>query len=68
MIQPSKAQIDAGVAAGRKAIDDYSSFDSSLISDDVLLTFVTAVITAVVNVKPKAEMLNVPLKEDKYDH
>lgn len=50
MITPSKAQLDAGFAAGRKALDDYSSFDSSMVPDDALRAFVTAVVTAAVNV------------------
>ena len=53
MITPSQAQLEAGFAAGRKALDDYSSFDSSLVPDDALLIFVTAVATAIVNADQK---------------
>jgi hypothetical protein len=53
MIQPTKEQLEAGFEAGRKSLDDYSSFDSSMVSDDALLAFVTAIATAIVNVQQK---------------
>jgi hypothetical protein len=52
MITPTQAQLDAGVKAGRKALDDYSSFDSGMVPDDALATFVAAVATAILNATP----------------
>jgi hypothetical protein len=43
---PTPAMIAAGAKAGRKALDDYSTFDSGMVPDDALDTFVTAVLTA----------------------
>lgn len=54
---PTEAQIEAGVIRGRKALDDYSSFDSSMVSDDALRTFVIDIATAVLNVTPKKRKL-----------
>ena len=42
----SQAAIDAGVVAGRKTLDQASSFESGLVSDEMLTTFVTDVLTA----------------------
>lgn len=42
----SQAAINAGVIAGRKALDQASEFESGLVSDDMLTTFVTDVLTA----------------------
>jgi hypothetical protein len=52
MINPTPAQLQAGVTAGRKALDDYSSFDSGMVPDDALATFVAAVASAILNVPP----------------
>ena len=51
-VEPTQAQLAAGVKAGRKALDDYSSFDSSMVPDDALATFVAAVVEAAINVSP----------------
>ena len=48
-ITPTKAQLDAGNKAGRKALDDYSTFDSNMVPDDALATFVAAVAAAILN-------------------
>jgi len=53
-IQPTPAQIAAGMASVRKALDDYSSFDSSMVSDALLKTVVTTAATAILNVTPPA--------------
>lgn len=45
-MKPSQAAINAGMAAGRKALEDYSSFDSAMVPDSALLLFVTDVLTA----------------------
>jgi hypothetical protein len=50
MIQPTHAQLNAGIVAGRKALQDYSSFDSSMVTDDALATFVADVALAILNV------------------
>lgn len=47
MTTPTQAQIAAGVTAGRRALDNYSSFDSGMVPDDALETFVTEILTAV---------------------
>jgi hypothetical protein len=52
MITPTPAQLQAGIAAGRKALDNYSSFDSSMVPDNALATFVQEVASAVLNVPP----------------
>lgn len=52
-VKPNEAGIDAACAAARKAIEDYSSFDSSMVPDDALRTVVTAALEAYVNVTPK---------------
>lgn len=46
MIQLNHAALNAGIAAGRKALQNYSSFDSSMVPDDALATFSAEVITA----------------------
>lgn len=51
MPSPSPAQIAAAAAAVRKMLDDYSSFDSSLVSDDLLHQVVQAALTAALAVK-----------------
>jgi hypothetical protein len=48
-VEPNEAGIDAACAAARKAIEDYSSFDSSMVPDDALRTVVTAALEAYVN-------------------
>jgi hypothetical protein len=48
-IQPTEDQIAAGVKAGRKALDDYSHFDSSMVPDAALEVFVREVATAILN-------------------
>jgi hypothetical protein len=50
IIQPTTAQIIAGDKAGRAALDNYSSWDSSMVPDGALDAFVRAVITAAINV------------------
>jgi hypothetical protein len=40
--------IDAACTAARAAIDNYSSFDSSMVPDDALRTVVTAGLTAAI--------------------
>jgi len=54
-VKPTVKQLNAGFDAGRKALNDYSSFDSSLVPDAALLTFVTAVATAILNTPPTTE-------------
>lgn len=51
---PTQAQLDAATAAARQAIENYSSFDSAMVPDDVLLTVVTEALTAALNV-PKGK-------------
>ena len=43
---PTPEAIAAGVAAARKAINDYSAFDSSMVPDDALAKVVTDALTA----------------------
>lgn len=54
MNSPTPAQLDAATAAARKAIEDYSSFDSSMVPDDVLRTVVLEALTAALNL-PKGK-------------
>jgi hypothetical protein len=54
-VKPTVNQLNAGFDAGRKALNDYSEFDSSMVPDAALLTFVTAVATAILNVQPVTE-------------
>ena len=54
-VTPTAAQIDAGFDAGRKALDAYSSFDSAMVPDAALLTFVTEVAAAVLNTPTPTE-------------
>lgn len=49
---PTFAMIAAGAKAGRKALDDYSTFDSSMVPDDVIETVVTQVLTAALALVP----------------
>lgn len=51
-MKPTEEQIRIGMSAGRKALDNYSSFDSSMVPDDALETFVTEVLTAVLASAP----------------
>lgn len=54
MISPNTAQLAAACAAARKAIQDYSSWDSSMVPDDALETVVSAALVAAFNVpQPK---------------
>jgi hypothetical protein len=46
------AALNAAIAAGRKALQNYSSFDSSMVPDDALATFSADVITAYLNAIP----------------
>lgn len=41
---PNPNALAAAFRAGRKALDDYSAFDSSMVPDDALEVFVTDVI------------------------
>lgn len=50
-VTPTITQIQAGVSKGRAALVAYSSFDSSMVSDDALKTFVIEIATAVLNSK-----------------
>ena len=50
MSAPSDAQVAAACAAARKAIEDYSSWDSAMVPDDALETVVTAALQAAFNV------------------
>lgn len=43
---PTPAMITAGAKAGRKALNDYSSWQSSLVSDDLLNSTVAKVVAA----------------------
>lgn len=52
MITPPQYQLDAAFEAGRQSLNDYSTFDSSMVPDDVLETFVIAVVTAALNATP----------------
>jgi hypothetical protein len=51
----TQEQIDAGAKAGRKALQDYSAFDSSMVPDDALEQFVIDVGTAIINVVPTTQ-------------
>lgn len=55
MVRPSKEQVAAGFRAGRAQLNAYSEFDSSMVPDDALESFVEAVLTAGLNVKPAAQ-------------
>ena len=55
MIVPTTDQLNAGFDAGRKALNNYSQFDSDMVPDEALLTFVTEVATAVLNTPTPAE-------------
>lgn len=55
MTAPSPSQVTAACAAARKAIQDYSSWDSSMVPDDALESVVVAALKAALNVPtPKA--------------
>lgn len=47
---PTPPAIAAAVAAARAAINDYSSFDSSMVPDDALEKVVTDALTAALKV------------------
>lgn len=49
---PDQNMINAGFHAGRKALEDYSEFDSSMVPDDALMTFVNEVLNAACRVMP----------------
>lgn len=51
MAEPTRDQLIAAILAGRKALDDYSSFDSGMVSDDALETFVRAILKAALSTK-----------------
>jgi hypothetical protein len=46
---PTPAQLDAATHAARQAIENYSSFDSSMVPDDVLRTVVLEALSAALN-------------------
>lgn len=48
MIVLNEKAIEAACAASRAAIDNYSSFDSSMVPDDALRTVVVAGLTAAI--------------------
>jgi hypothetical protein len=47
---PTQEAIDAGVAAARAAITEYSSFDSSIVPDDALAEVVVKALSAALDV------------------
>ena len=47
---PTQEAIEAAVAAARAAMNEYSSFDSSMVPDDALAKVVIAAFTAGLNV------------------
>lgn len=49
-IQPTQAQLAAACTAARQAVENYSSFDSSMIPDDALQAVVSQALTAALNV------------------
>ena len=51
MNEPTETQVQAGMAKARALLEAYSSFDSSLVSDDLLKSVVTEVATAILNTK-----------------
>jgi guanylate kinase len=51
MNEPTETQIEAGMAKARALLEAYSSFDSSMVSDDLLKSVVTEVATAILNTK-----------------
>ena len=50
MIQPTNSQLSAACDAARKAIQNYSSWDSSMVPDDALQTVVNAALVAALNI------------------
>lgn len=50
MNHPSQEQVIAGQAAARRAIQQYSEFDSSMVPDDAIHTVVVQVLIAALNV------------------
>jgi len=50
MNKPTAAQLSAACAAARQAIENYSSWDSSMVPDDALQTVVDAALVAALNV------------------
>jgi hypothetical protein len=50
MTQPTHAQLAAACAAARKAIQNYSAWDSSMVPDDALQTVVNAALVAALNI------------------
>lgn len=46
---PTKAQVDAATAKVRELIQNYSSFYSSMVTDDQIRTEITIVLTAALN-------------------
>ena len=55
MILPTSAQLTAATQAARKAIEDYSEFDSSMVPDAALTTVVEAALIAAFNVQPEGK-------------
>ena len=47
---PTQEAIDAGVAAARAAITEYSSFDSSMVPDDALAEVVVKALSAALDI------------------
>lgn len=56
MTTPTEAGLDAACAAARKAIEDYSSFDSAMVPDDALRTVVTEAVIAYLNTTLKGTL------------
>jgi hypothetical protein len=54
MINPTLPQINAGMVKGRAALAAASSFGNSMVDDDELRTFVTAILTGALNVPAPA--------------
>ncbi len=51
-MKATQTMLNAGYAAGRKALENYSTFDSSMVPDDALHTFVQEVLAAALAVSP----------------
>lgn len=60
-IPPGDPQVQAGIVAGRQALEDYSWIDSMAVPDDALAVFVTDIATAM-NAVPNAPAPPAPTK------
>jgi hypothetical protein len=59
MINPTPTQLTVACAAARKAIENYSSWDSSMVPDDALETVVNDALVAALNI-PQPPKGNTP--------